>query len=147
MSDSIRQQILTALDTRLKTITVANGYKTGVGARVFPWLDRELADTEIDALIYRDPANVITPESFDTCTNKLRVEIEVKTKLAANTVLQVRKLIEDVYQAIKTDETWGGLAIDTNPVSDEIDIQQADKIMGSALVVIEIEYEADKWDY
>lgn len=144
---SIRQQIITALDTRLRTITTANGYLTNVGQRVFDWLDRDLADTELDAIVYRDPANEISQETFSQVDNRVRVEIEVKTKSASTTAAQVRKLIEDVYKAIGIDETFGGLAHEAQPVSENIDIQQADKIMGSATVVIEIYYVSTKWSY
>lgn len=144
---SIRQQIITALDTRLRTITIANGYKTNAGAHVFDWLDRDLADTELDAIVYRDPANEISQETFSQVDNRVRVEIEVKTKSASTTAAQVRKLIEDVYKAIGIDETFGGLAHEAQPVSENIDIQQADKIMGSATVVIEIYYVSTKWSY
>lgn len=144
---SIRQQIITALDTRLRTITIANGYHTNAGQRVFDWLDRDLADTELDAIVYRDPANEILQETFNQINNRVRVEIEVKTKSASTTGAQVRKLIEDVYKAIGTDETFGGLAHEAQPVSENIDIQQADKIMGSATVVIDIYYMTTKWSY
>lgn len=144
---SIRQSIITALDTRLRTITIANGYQTNAGQRVFDWLDRDLADTELDAIVYRDPANEISQETFSQVDNRVRVEIEVKTKSASTTGAQVRKLIEDVYKAIGTDETFGGLAHEAQPVSENIDIQQADKIMGSATLVIDIYYMTTKWSY
>lgn len=147
MADSIRQSIMTALDTRLKTIKTTAGYKTNAGNNVFDWLDRDLADTELDAIVYRDPANEILQETFNQINNRVRVEIEVKTKSASTTGAQVRKLIEDVYKAIGTDETFGGLAHEAQPVSENIDIQQADKIMGSATVVIDIYYMTTKWTY
>lgn len=144
---SIRQQIITALDTRLRTITIANGYKTNAGAHVFDWLDRDLADSELDAIVYRDTNNNIISEGFDYYENRMRVEIEAKAKSAATTAAQVRKIIEDIYKAIGTDETFGGLAHYSEPVSDALDIQQADKIAGSATVTIEVVYVAQKWSY
>lgn len=147
MADSIRQQIITALDTRLKTITTANSYKTNAGAHVFDWLDRDLADSELDAIIYRDKQNEITDSGFGTVINTVTVEIEVKTKSASTTAAQVRKMIEDVYKAIGTDDTWGGLALTTNPQTDEIDLSQVEKIAGSALIVIKIEYNTNAWEY
>jgi hypothetical protein len=146
MTDSIRQQIIDAIDIRFKTILVTGGYKTNIGQHVFDWLDRDLADSELDALIYRDKHNEITSESFDTCTNRLQAEIEIKTK-SATTAEQVRLMAEDVYAAIGTDESWGGLALGTDPSSDDIDIQQADKIMGSGKIVIFINYEKARWGY
>lgn len=147
MPDSIRQQIIDAIDTRFKAITTTNGYKTNIGVHVFDWLDRELADSELDALIYRDTVNEIIQGTIHDYSNQLHLEIEVKTKNASTTAKQVRMMIEDIYKAIGTDDRWSGLAIDTQPVSETIDIQEWDKIMGSATIVVVIEYDTDKWSY
>lgn len=147
MTTSTRQQIITALDTRLKTILVTGGYNSDAGENVFDWLDRDLDDSELDALIYRDKSNNADMNDFDSVSNKVIVEIEVKTKSASTTGAQVRKMIEDVYKAIGTDETFGGLALGTMPQGEIIDIRQSDKITGSATITIEIEYESTKWGY
>jgi hypothetical protein len=145
MADSIRQQIITALDTRLKLIKTTGGYKTNAGNNVFDWLDRDLADTELDAIIYRDRTDDIQHNLIDVYTHKVRVEIEAKAKSAATTASQIRKIMDDILKAIGVDDTWGGLAQDTNPLSTEIDIQKSDKIAGEAKINIEIEYDASKW--
>ncbi|MCK9570060.1 hypothetical protein M0R72_14045 [Candidatus Pacearchaeota archaeon] len=143
---SIRQQIITAIDTRLRTITVANSYTTNAGAHVYDWLDRDLADTELDAIIYRDRSDVIEHNLTDAFTHRLRVEIDARSKNAASTAAQIRKIIDDIYKAIGVDDTWGGLAQDTSmPTNVEMAIEQADKIMGGASFTIEIEYDAAKW--
>lgn len=145
MADSIRQQIITALDTRLKTITTANGYKTNAGRNVFDWLDRDLADTELDAIIYRDVSNQFQADYFGGTGNRLRIEIEGRTKQASTTAAQIRKIVDDIYKAVGTDETFGGLACETIPVSDELNIQQADKIMALATVILDVYYLGAKW--
>ncbi len=147
MSDSIRQQIIDKLDTRFKAILVTGGYKTNIGNHVFDWLDRDLADTELDALTYRDKSNDIELESFSKQSNNITVEIEIKTKSGSTTAQQTRLMIKDVYRAIGTDETWSGLAIETQPVSEEMDLDFSDKKIGSAKVVIKILYETTKWQY
>jgi hypothetical protein len=147
MTDSIRQQLIDKIDARFKTITTANGYKTNIGSHVYDWLGRELDDSELDALIYRDVLSEIEVGTIHEYSNQLRLEIEVKTKLASSTAKQVRKMIEDVYKAIGVDDRWSGLAIDTQPVSEMIDLQQYEEIMGSAMIVVAIEYDTDKWVY
>ncbi len=147
MADSTRQDIIDAIDTRMKTITTANGYKTNAGNNVFDWLDRDLADSELDAIIYRDKSSVMDMSDFDSKMSSVIVEIEVKTKSTTTTAAQVREMIEDTYKAIGTDETWGGLALQTMPKSDDIDVQQSDKITGSGTIMIEIQYESAKWSY
>lgn len=147
MADSTRQDIVDAIDTRLKTIKTTAGYKTNAGNNVFDWLDRDLADSELDAIIYRDKSSVMDMSDFDSKMSSVIVEIEVKTKSTTTTAAQVRKMIEDVYKAIGTDETWGGLALQTMPKTDDINVQQSDKITGSGTIMIEIQYESAKWSY
>jgi len=147
VSDSIRQQIITALDTRLKTILVVNDYKTNAGQHVFDWEDRDLDDSELEAIIYRDPGNGRTQATVVEFDNKMVVEIEVKAKAGVETAKRIRKMIEDVFRAIGTDETWGGLADCTTPVGEKIDIQKSDKIIGAGTIFIEIEYRTEKWQY
>lgn len=147
MADSIRQQIMAALDTRLKTIKTTGGYKTNAGQNVFDWLDRDLADTELDAIIYRDRTDDLTPLSTRKFENRVTVEIEAKTKQAAGTARRLREIIEDIYKAIGTDETFSGLARSTRPEREEIDITQQDKISGAATLSISIVYETTKWGF
>lgn len=147
MADSIRQQIITALDTRLKTITKAKGYGTDAGKNVFDWLDRDLADSELDAIVYRDPSNEIADETFNQTTNRLRLEIEARTKAAATTAAQIRKIVQDIYAALGTDEKFGQLAYQTLQVGETIDIQQQDKIMASATITLDVYYITQKWSY
>lgn len=144
---SIRQNIITAIDGRLKIITTANSYKTNIGQHVFDWLDRDLADSELDALIYRDKSNEISDTGFGAVMNTVTVEIEVKTKSSSTTAAQVRKMIEDVYKAIGTDDTWGGLALSTIPEADVIELSQAEKIAGSAIIIVKIQYYTNNWQY
>jgi len=147
MTDSIRQRLIDKVDARFKTITTANGYQTNIGNHVFDWLERDLADNELDALIYRDPLSESEPGTIHDYGNKMRLEIEVKTKSADTTAKQVRKMIADVNKAIGVDDRWGELAIDTQPESVIMDLQQYDKIAGSAHIVVMIEYDTDKWSF
>lgn len=147
MTESIRQQLIGKIDTRFKAIKTTAGYRTNIGNNVFDWLDRDLAEKELDALIYRDRANDIEAETLELRDNRMRLEIEIKTKAAGATAARVREMIADVYQAIGTDDTWDGLAINSEPVSEEMEIRQGDKITGGATLTIEIEYRAPKWEY
>lgn len=142
-----RQQIMDALATRLKTITIANGYNTDVGLRVYDWLDRDLAESELDALIYRDNSSQAVLESFDVQAHIVRVQIEGKTKQARNTAARLRAIVEDVLTAIGTDSTFGDLALGAEYLGDALEIQQEDKIMGSVAIDLNIQYLTDKWSY
>jgi len=147
MSDSIHQQIIDKLDTRLRTITKTNGYKTDAGENVFEWEDRDMADNELEAIVYRDRTKDITPATVHNYEKKMYVEFELKAKAGTDTAKRLREMIEDLYNAIGTDDRWDELAIDSQPMGEEMDIQRSDKITGSATVKIYIEYETEKWNY
>lgn len=147
MADSIRQQIMEKLAARLATIKTTAGYKTNIGNNVFDWLARDLADSELDAVIYRDVSASINTETLALRNNIMRVEIELRTKSASTTAERMREMIEDVYQAIGADDTWDCLAIDTNPLSEELQVGMSDKITGAATITVEIEYRTEKWGY
>lgn len=147
MTDSIRQQIIDKVDARMKAIKTTGGYKTNLGNHVFDWLGRDLATSELDALIYRDRTNEIDGDTLTQFGNRVRLEIEIKASSAATTAKTLRNGIEDVYKAIGTDETWSGLALCTQPVSDEIEIEHEDKIIGTARILVDIEYETSKWSF
>ena len=147
MSDSIRQQIIDKIDTRFKAIKTTGGYKTNIGNNVFDWLGRDLADTELDALIYRDKTNEVIGTEFGAISNRITLEIEIKTKSGSMTARQTRMMIADVYKAIGTDETWGGLAMFTVPRGEVMEQDFADKKIGSATITVEIEYATATWQY
>lgn len=147
MTDSIRQQIIDKIDARFKAIKTSGSYKTNIGRNVFDWLKRDLSTTELPALIYKDKEVEISTDTLELYNNKIILEVELKAEAGTGTAESIREMIEDVYKAIGTDDTWSGLAIDSQPISEEMDIEHADKIIGTALVIIEIEYQREKWGY
>jgi hypothetical protein len=147
VSDSKRQQIIDKVKARMQTITTANGYKTDAGQHVFTWLSRVLADSELDAIDIRDKTCPQEQSSLSLYTNKLRVEFEAKTKAASITDEAAREILDDIYKAIGVDDTWDGLAENTEPIENNMDIQQSDKIAGAATIVVEIEYTTEKWSF
>lgn len=147
MTDSIRQQIIEKIDTRFKAILKTGGYKSDLGVHVYDWLKCDLDTTELPGLIYRDVENEIEPYTAGLYNNKIILEIEIKAETGSTTAESLREMVEDVYKAIGSDDLWGGLAIDTQPRSEKIFIEQIDKIIGSAFLIIQIEYEKPKWGY
>ena len=142
MADSIRQQIINAVDARLKTITTVNGYNHNLGFNVFEWRDTSLSDPELPALIYRD----ISCETVYLEAHRHRLHIEVELVIKDISASAVRKMIADVLKAVGTDVQWSLLAINTHPEGDEMMVKQADKIIGGAIVRFAIEFRTVEWD-
>lgn len=143
---SIRQQIMTAMDTRLKTILVANGYETNLGQKVYAWKATPLDDVDLPALEYRDIANDrLEGGPIGKFRWALTIEIGIVAASASTTIADVRKMLNDVYKAMGTDETWSTLAQWTEQPSDKVEIEQQDKIIGGAKILFNIVYDAPKW--
>lgn len=138
MADSKRQQIVTAIDARLKTILISNGYETNVGNNVYEWWSMPLIESELPGLIYRDTQE-IEALSIGYHIHTLTIEIDAFV-VGSNSPSDLRKLIADVIISIGVDETWGELAEDTRPVEETIQIEQEERKIAAVKIKIEIDY-------
>ena len=148
MADSIKRQILDAIDTRFKAILVANGYETNAGQNVFYWRTQMVPENKLPAIVYRGTTNRSEVGAGALYENTLTVEIDgfvsASTDLEADTLLD--KLRADIEKAIKVDDMWGGLALTTEKISDEPTLDRKEKVFGWTAIVIEIEYRTTRWD-
>jgi len=131
VADSKRQQIVTAIDTRLKTIKTVNGYETNAGDNVYEFWDIALEGDELPAIIWRDGAEDSELLVNTTQNRTLTVELTLQA-LGVTAPAILRKLIADVEKAILVDNTWGGLAIFTSVMNvvDTFDVEHKDRRMG-----------------
>lgn len=149
---SRRQDIITALDTRLKGILKTEGYQTDMGKNVREWYAfpvNEAPDT--DSLLYEDPSCArVEPYEYDDNVQsyhykRLTVHIYIVTSgSTAPAALRVR--IADVLKAIGTDVTWGGLALDTELEGDDSEVVHEKKKIGGTRITISIDYKVERWD-
>jgi len=142
---SIRQGILDAVRTRLGRIRKANGYRTDIGANVLEWQTAPVPSADLPAISFRDAENEIAEWTMRERDNRVAVVIEAFGRDVPPST--VRQYVEDIYAAIAVDETWGGLALVTEPVSDEIEFRTAEEGVGRATVRILIEYQTAKWEF
>jgi hypothetical protein len=144
MSDSKRQQIIEALDTRLKTILTAGGYKSNIGQHVFEWKTTPFAEEELPGITYRD---ITSNRGAEGPVNKFRWAMNIELDIVAQaTPGTMRDMINDVLKAIGTGPTWGGLAQGTRQPEVEIQVEQENKIITGAAMKFEIVYDAPLWD-
>jgi len=115
MPDTIRQQLIGAIDTKLKTILTANGYYSNLGQNVDEWnlSPLDTAGGETFRLTYRDEdegrADVTVGNQDMTLSITVLILASGSTSLA-----DVREMLADVVAAMHADPTWSGLANDTN---------------------------------
>lgn len=150
MADSLRQDIIDALKTLLATITTGNGYETSIGSSVKEWYTADADSSVMPVINLNDESVEIRMGSDDLGAIQLRRErhemdlrLEIRLTNGTTTATVLRKAIADVYKAIGTDRTLGGLAKDIRARTDRMAIEQQDKIIGVANINISIFYELD----
>lgn len=149
----IRQDLVTAVITALKTITTTNGYNCTLQAGdVLDW-GVGSPDTDTDfTLIVNDPnANIdeTKQEISKAFYYNLQIQISGIVKKGSDTALYTRKLLDDVYKAIYNGkETWcynanyNGLRV--YPAGDQLDVFEEDEPIGVFQVNFEFRYSTGK---
>lgn len=138
MADSIRQRIISSMDTRFKTILVTNGYQTDIGKHVFWWKKTPFAQADLPGMNCRDRRQT---KSFGAgiYDNFLTVEIEAGVSGMVSTE-DLRKILADIEKAIAIDETWGQLAGTTEIEDDEMNLEEDEQRIAGARMILRVEY-------
>lgn len=145
MTDSIRQQIISSVDTRFKTILTTNGYQTDIGANVFDWRAEALEDSNLPALIYRDIQCSTEISNISSYTHKMTVEA-IAVVANDTPVAIIRQIIADIDEAIGVDDRWGNLAVLTERISDESGIEIDDKKYAGCRITMVITFRTLGWN-
>jgi hypothetical protein len=137
-----RDAIVEAVVARMQGITVANGFLTDAGERVFRWRSADFAPAECPAIDVRDPdrrpLGVYTQSVRDY---ELAVECTAFASAGADTDGVLNQIVTDILKAVLNgDDTWGGLAIKTVFDNDRKGLDQRDVKVGVAVVRFLIHY-------
>lgn len=138
---TVRQQIVTAIDTRLHGILTANGYRTNLGSNVYTWKTEPFTASQIPGADIQDGAEDTV---FITCGEHLH-RLTVNVRVVSTTEADVRKAIADVVQAVGTDVEFSGLAQDTGIDTDGSvgQDQRGETLMYAGRVTLIVEYTSD----
>lgn len=145
MATSIRQQIMTAVDTRLKAMLFSNGYELDLGKSVHEWRSIPLDEGDLPAVVYRD-RNEVLEITVGRHDHRMDLEIEIILSGAAAPT-DLRRAIADVVKAVGSDRTWGGLAFDTGyGESESITVVQNERRVAGAILRFVVSYVTDPFD-
>lgn len=142
--DPKRQKIVDAVIARMQLIKVAAGYQTNLGLSVEDWrVDYDDEELENGALSVCDLVDTSTlahnqPDASHQ-TNVLPVQFRIFTK-SSEPASTLRKMIADVYKAIRVDTRWNNLAMWTMPKQSGMVVKPDEFKLGGAAVEIEITY-------
>lgn len=144
---SKRQQIVDAIETRMKTILTANGYATNAGQHVYVWPTTARADSELPALLIFDTTAEINEDGGIIGKFQHTLEINIVAEASGSTSRTVvRSMIADIFKAIGTDEYFGGLVEVTSQPSHGINLEQGDKLYGAGIVRFSVTYRTNQWE-
>lgn len=135
-----RQSILDAVITRLKTITVANGYNLEIGSKVYDWKLAPLKPSDLPAIEVRDgeaPIEISTMSGG--MIHRLNITIIILTG-GTTAAASARSGLADIVKALHTDRTFGGLVKMLIPVSSSIEMQQEENLLAAGQYVCTLAY-------
>jgi len=144
MPETLRQQIVDAIEQRMKMIRQINGYETDIGENIFWWLESPLTIEDLPGMICRDRVNKRSA-GLGIYDNTMQVEIEAKNEGSMGSE-DVRNIIADIERVVALDETWGGLAFGTEIVEDEIMVEQNEYTIAAVKLTLTIEYRTVRFD-
>lgn len=147
MSDTVRQQIVDAVKTRFKTISVANGYQTNIGAKVF--VCRAVPPVESEAAVgvmnIWDMEEDSKPALSRVHEHAITFHVYV-TKVGTGAAEWLRNVVADIARAIGTDMYWSELAVRSEPGKNEYELDQENKINGTVRYQFKVIYRTPSWD-
>ncbi len=148
MADPVKKRILSAIDSRLKSILKVNGYETDAGENVFYWRTEPIPEDRLPGIVYRDTVNRVEVGAGGLYENTLTVEIRGYAAGSGDeeTKALVEKIGADIEKAVSQDDTWGGLALTTEKESEECDLERRERVYGQATVTVNVEYRTNRWD-
>ena len=109
MSDTVRQQIVDAVETRFKTISVANGYQTNIGTKVYVCRAVAPAENEATAGVMNiwDMEEDSKPMLSKVHEHAITFHVYV-TKVGAGAAEWLRNVVADIARAIVEKKTAPG---------------------------------------
>lgn len=151
MADTKREEIIDALKARLEEITCEGLYRTDAGLNVTEWRVGDWGDRERPGLVLRDEDWHSTAVGPGYQTHSLHVSIECVAQ-GSGTAALVRNMAADVLQALGSDTTLGGLAIQLMPLGSSADgrhqfvVGKATRTEAAALLRFIVIYRTPEWE-
>jgi hypothetical protein len=152
MSDSRRQQIVDAIETRLGQIAPGKVYQLPDGPYtcgssikgVYPWRKAAFGKTEVPAIRFTDDNADVNPGPSTQHENKLQITLEGFV-LGSTSASAARSLMADVVACIGSDPRWGVLAYWTDLHSHAIDVEQSGDVIAGVQINFNVTYRTPLW--
>lgn len=137
-----------AIQARLETIRVSAGYLTDVGINVFHWRDPQgepFQPSEKPCCFIRDASSEIT--ALDNAVHEHALSVEIGALVDRSDAAAVMRDLEaDLFEAIGTDKTFGGLCHYCQPSGTQSDVKTTGEKNAVVRINIEVRYRTPAWD-
>lgn len=145
---TVRQQLVEKVQARFGAITIANGYQTDIGERVFRCRPVAPTDKEAEAgaLNIWDLVEESKPALSFVYEHKLTFDTYI-AKVGSGVDEFIRNVIGDLAKAVAVDERWDGLAIRSEMGKSEYEIDQDKRLTGTVKFSFSIIYRTEGWDF
>lgn len=147
-----RQQILDAIEARIKTVNGIAPYNLNLSKTTFVWKGAQFVEGEIPGVNIQDLSENLDQELFGGGQNQWYRRLNIEITLICNGSLSdkdVRKGISDIQRAINgvngAGLTWNGLAIDTKWEETRIEKDENEMKIMSATIAINVIYSTTQW--
>ena len=146
---TIRQQIVDKVVARFRGISKRAGFATDIGQRVFA--TRPVKPTAAETT--RGVLNIWDLEQEHKVGPVSGVHeylLTISVFLAyegADAAEVIRTVLSDVAMAIGAGPTWDGLAVESTPLKDEYQLNQANDLTGDVRYQFKIRYRTKAWDH
>lgn len=141
-NDPLRQRIVDTVLARMATILISGGFKTDGGTNVFDWQEFALDMGRFPEGVYtfRDMDNDPIQATVGLVDNFLQCSVTAYAPPGSTSKAQGRLMIADFIQMVFADETWGGLAFDTQIPDEEPEFEQLAEEQWAATLPFIIEF-------
>lgn len=142
-----RTDILTAMTTRFNGIVSGSGsYSTTLSGSVSTWRTVPVLLSEVPFLNIRDTLEEIVDDTQGGASGRMtQRRLIVELEVVAQDISTLRSLMKDIETAIAVDETWGGLALRTQPISSEVLASQERDAIAGVLITVRVDYRTGRW--
>lgn len=139
----LRQDIVDAMKTRFASITTIGGYHNTLTGKVNIYYGKTTSTgTLVDITDGEERYEQMAGGAV--WDRRMAVTIGIETDASTSDTV-ARQLIEDIWKSIGTDVTWSGKAIDTTPVSSNIEVEHEEKRIAGATCTVEVLYRTGAW--
>lgn len=138
----LRQDIVDAMKTRFLTIAAPTYHNTLSGKVSIYYGKTTSTGTLVD--ITDGEEQYEQKAGGAVWDRRVTVTIAIKTDASTSDTV-ARQLIEDIWKSIGTDVTWSGKAIDTMPVSSNIEVEHEENRIAGATITVEVLYRTGAW--